>query len=53
MKEVAKAYDEMTTGYKEFIQNVLDAKQLRGSKANEKAERGKSTESVRHSTHRK
>ena len=32
MKEVAKAYDEMTTGYKEFIQNVLDAKQSRGLK---------------------
>ena len=53
MKEVAKAYDEMTTGYKEFIQNVIDAKQFRGSKAKEKVERGKSTESLRHSTHRK
>jgi len=27
MREVAKAYDEMTTGYKEFIQTILDAKQ--------------------------
>jgi hypothetical protein len=51
MKEVAKAYDEMTTGYKEFIQNVLDAKQSRGSKAEKKVERGRSTEPARHSTH--
>jgi hypothetical protein len=29
MKEVAKAYDEMTNGYKAFIQTVLDAKQAR------------------------
>jgi len=27
MKEVAKAYDKMTNGYKTFIQTVLDAKQ--------------------------
>ena len=33
MNEVAKAYDEMTTGYKKFIQNILDAKQSRASKA--------------------
>ena len=26
MNEVAKAYDEMTSGYKEFIQTVLQAK---------------------------
>jgi hypothetical protein len=26
MKEVAKAYDEMTSGYKEFIRTVLNAK---------------------------
>jgi hypothetical protein len=26
MKEVAKAYDEMTSGYKEFIRTVLKAK---------------------------
>ena len=53
MKEVAKAYDEMTTGYKEFIQNVLDAKQSRGSKAEKKVERGESTEPLRNSTHHK
>jgi hypothetical protein len=51
MKEVAKAYDEMTTGYKEFIQNVLDAKQSRGLKTEKKVERGKSTEPLRNSTH--
>ncbi len=53
MKEVAKAYDEMTTGYKEFIQNVLDAKQSRGLKTEKKVERGKSTEPLRNSTHHK
>jgi hypothetical protein len=26
MKEVAKAYEDMTSGYKEFIRTVLDAK---------------------------
>lgn len=26
MNEVAKAYDEMTSGYKQFIRSVLDAK---------------------------
>ena len=30
MKEVAKAYDEMTTGYKEFIQNILDDQAITG-----------------------
>jgi len=53
MKEVAKAYEEMTTGYKEFIQNVLDAKESRASKSKMKVERGKSTEPIRHSTHHK
>jgi hypothetical protein len=53
MKEVAKAYDEMTTGYKEFIQNVLDAKQSRTSKAKMKVELSKSAGSMRHSTHHK
>jgi hypothetical protein len=53
MKEVAKAYDEMTTGYKEFIKNVLDAKQSRASKAKQNVDGGKSTGSMRHSTHRK
>jgi hypothetical protein len=31
MREVAKAYDEMTTRYKEFIKTVLDAKQSQSS----------------------
>jgi hypothetical protein len=53
MKEVAKAYDEMTTGYKEFIRNVLDAKESRASKSKMKVERSKSTEPMRHSTHPK
>jgi len=53
MNEVAKAYKEMTTGYKEFIQNVLDAKQSRASKTKMKAERSKSTEPTRHRIHPK
>jgi len=53
MREVAKVYDEMTTGYKEFIRNVLDAKQSWVSKTKMKTERSKSTEPMRHRTHHK
>jgi hypothetical protein len=53
MKEVAKAYHEMTTVYKEFIQNVLEAKQSRASKAKKKIERDKSIDSPSHSSHHK
>lgn len=50
MKEVAKAYEEMTTGYKEFIQNVLDAKRSMKSKAKTRVERDKSTHLSKHLT---
>lgn len=50
MKEVAKAYHEMTTGYKEFIQNVLEAKQSMKSKTKTRVERDKSTHSSKHLT---
>jgi len=52
MKEVAKAYDEMTTGYKEFIKNVLDAKRSRVSKARTKDEPDRKVEPLKHPTHR-
>src|SRR6267378_267412 len=52
MKEVAEAYDEMTTGYKKFIQTVLDAKQSSSSQTRKKVESGEnaklSDHSVRH-----
>jgi len=53
MKEVAKAYDEMTTGYKEFIKNVLDAKRSRVSKARTKDEPDRKVEPLKDPTHRK
>src|SRR5438132_13653539 len=53
MKEVAKAYDEMTTGYKEFIKNVLDAKRSRVSKARTKEEPDRKFAALKHPTHRK
>ncbi len=51
MREVAKAYEEMTTGYKEFIQTVLDAKQSPSSQTRriESSKNAKlSNHSVRH-----
>ena len=45
MKEVAKAYDEMTTGYKQFIQTVLEAKQS-PSKKYEKESRARQVHGV-------
>jgi len=53
MKEVAKAYDEMTTGYKEFIKNVLDAKRSRVSKARTKDEPDRKVEPLKDPTRRK
>ena len=53
MKEVAKAYDEMTTGFKEFIRTVLDAKQSRSSQTRKKTESGKNVNSPKHSVHHK
>src|SRR4029077_4121807 len=51
MREVAKAYDEMTTGYKEFIQSVLDAKHSRSSRTGKKVESVKNTKLPRDSVH--
>jgi hypothetical protein len=53
MKEVAKAYEEMTTGYKQFIQTVLDAKQSPRSQTRKKLASGMKTESPNHSVHQK
>ena len=53
MNEVAKAYDEMTTGYKEFIKNVLDAKRSRVSKARTKDEPDRKVEPLKDPTRRK
>jgi len=50
MREVAKAYDEMTTGYKEFIQTILDAKQS-SSQRRKKIESGKNANSPKHPIH--
>ncbi len=51
MREVEKAYDEMTTSYKEFIQTILDAKQ--SSETRKKIESGKNAESSNHSVRHK
>ena len=51
MREVAKAYEEMTTGYKEFIQTVLDAKHSPSSQTRKKLESGKTANSPKHSIH--
>jgi len=48
MREVAKAYDEMTTGYKEFIQTILDAKQSPSSQTRKKIESGKNAKLSNH-----
>ena len=53
MREVAKAYHEMTTGYKEFIQTVLDAKQSRSSQTRKKTESGESAKLPKHSVRHK
>jgi hypothetical protein len=53
MKEVAKAYDEMTTGYKQFIQTVLEAKQSPVRNTRKKVELGRSTELPTGSSDRK
>jgi len=53
MKEVAKAYDEMTTGYREFIQTVLDAKQSRSSQTGKNIESGKNAKLPKHPVHLK
>jgi hypothetical protein len=53
MKEVAKAYDEMTTGYKEFIQTVLDAKQSPSSQTRKKIESDKNAKISNHSVRHK
>ncbi len=49
MREVAKAYDEMITGYKEFIQTILDAKQSPSNQTRKKTESGKSAKLSNHS----
>ncbi len=53
MREVAKAYDEMTTRYKEFIQTVLDAKQSPSSQTRKKIESGKNAKLSNHSVRHK
>ena len=53
MREVAKAYEEMTTGYKEFIQTVLDAKQSPSRQTRKKIESGKNAKSSNHSVSHK
>jgi hypothetical protein len=53
MREVAKAYEEMTTGYKEFIQTVLDAKQSPSRQTRKKIESGKNAELSNHSVSHK
>ena len=49
MREVAKAYDEMTTGYKEFIQTILDAKQSPSSQTRKKIDSRKNAKLSNHS----
>jgi len=53
MREVAKAYEEMTTGYKEFIQTVLEAKQSPSNQTRKKIESGKNAKSSNHSVSHK
>src|SRR5712691_13493040 len=53
MREVAKAYDEMTTGYKEFIQTILDAKQSPFRQTRLKTESGKNAKLSNHSVRNK
>ena len=53
MKEVAKAYDEMTTRYKEFIQTVLDAKQSPSSQTRKKTGSGNNAKLSNHSVRHK
>jgi hypothetical protein len=53
MREVAKAYDEMTTGYKEFIQTILDAKQSPSSQTRKKIESGNNAKLSNHSVRHK
>ena len=53
MREVAKAYDEMITGYKEFIQTILDAKQSPSNQTRKKSESAKSAKLSNHSVRHK
>ena len=53
MREVADVYDEMTTGYKEFIQTVLDAKQSPFHQTRLKIESGESAKLPKHSVRHK
>ena len=53
MREVAKAYDEMATGYKKFIQTILDAKKSPSSQTRKKIESGDSANLPKHSVRHK